>query len=125
VQSDKRGALPREARHAGGTPNSRHTTYAPSIHVSIQPTYGRRLAKPAGTVPLLRSESQVNFFSFWGSLLLGGYCVYVSANQQLLVAPVRKESCCPVERVRGEPAWEIKRKWKDWLGYRRGEQNGV
>lgn len=43
--------------------------------------------------------------------------MYVSANQQLLVASVGKESCCTVERVRGEPAWEIKRKWKDWLGY--------
>ena len=51
--------------------------------------------------------------------------MYVSANQQLLVAPVGKESCCTVERVRGEPAWEIKRKWKGWLGYQCLEQKGI
>lgn len=29
--------------------------------------------------------------------------MYVSANQQLLVAPARKKSCCTTGRVRGEP----------------------
>lgn len=47
-------------------------------------------------------------------------CLQTSA-----VAPVGKESCCTLESVRGEPAWEMKRKWKDWLAYQCFEQKGI
>lgn len=57
-------------------------------------------------------------------LLWGILHVHVS-NQPLLVAPVGKGSSCATEGVRGKPAWEMNRQWKDWLEYRCLEQTGV
>lgn len=60
-----------------------------------------------------------------GMLLLWGILHVHVSNQQLVVAPVGKGSRCATEGVRGKPAWEMDRKWKDWLGYWCPEQTGV